>query len=108
MQLHTLIIHCCTPHHTPHPRCQYPHLRRVDYSWVAFEWASDIGLPQLTETLVANLVDGRVLNSLTKEDIKKYLHVSKKSEQLSFLSGVELLRMHDFNREVGLSRGERE
>ena len=46
-------------------------------------------------------VDGRVLNSLTKEDLKKHLRMIKKSEQLSFLSGVELLRMHDFNREVG-------
>ena len=35
-----------------------------------------------------------------KEDLKKYLKISKKVDQLSFLSGVELLRMHDFNREV--------
>ena len=46
-------------------------------------------------------VDGRVLNSLSKEDLKKHFRMVKKSEQLSFLSGVELLRMHEFNREVG-------
>lgn len=41
----------------------------------------------------------RVLESLTKEDLKKYLKL-KKIEQHSFLAGVELLRMHDYNREV--------
>ncbi len=49
---------------------------------------------------MANLVDGRVLNSLSKDDLKRLLKISRKSEQLSFLSGVELLRMHEFNREV--------
>lgn len=67
---------------------------------MAFEWAHDCGLAHLTEILSGHLVDGRVLNSLSKEDLKKYLKITKKVDQLSFLSGVELLRMHDFNREV--------
>ena len=41
----------------------------------------------------------RVLESLTKDDLKKYFKF-KKFEVMSFLSGVELLRMHDYNREV--------
>ena len=41
-----------------------------------------------------------MLESLTKDDLKKYFKMTKKLEQMSFLSGVELLRMHDFNREV--------
>ena len=48
------------------------------------------------------MIDGRVLNSLTKDDLKKHLKITKKVDQMSFLSGVELLRMHDFNREVCL------
>jgi len=67
---------------------------------VAFEWANDCGLPHLTEVLANNLVDGRVLNSLSREDLKKYLKIVKKLDQLSFLCGVELLRMHEFNREA--------
>ncbi len=89
------------------PRSQYPHAGRIDHSWVAFEWAHDCGLAQLTEILTSNLVDGRVLNSLSKEDLKKYLKITKKADQLSFLSGVELLRMHDFNREVRKSVSKR-
>ena len=46
------------------------------------------------------MVDGLVLNSLTKDDIRKLLKVTKKIDVLSFLSGVELLRMHDFNRDA--------
>ena len=41
-----------------------------------------------------------MLDSLTKDDLKKYFKMSKKLEQMSFLSGVELLRMHEYNREV--------
>ena len=41
-----------------------------------------------------------MLDSLTKDDLKKHLKMSKKLEQMSFLSGVELLRMHEYNREV--------
>ena len=70
---------------------------------MAFEWANDCGLPHLTEVLANNLVDGRVLNSLSREDLKKYLKIGKKLDLLSFLCGVELLRMHEFNREVGVA-----
>lgn len=85
--------------HSPQS-CQFPEAGKIDHSWVAFEWASDCGLGHLTETLVCNLVDGRLLNSLSRDDLKRYLKVTKKLDQLSFLAGVELLRMHDFNRQA--------
>ena len=40
---------------------------------------------------------------MSKEDIRKYLKINKKTDQLSFLSAVELLRMHEFNREVNIT-----
>ena len=46
------------------------------------------------------MVDGRVLNSLCKDDLKRHLKITKKLDQLSFTAAVELLRMHEFNREV--------
>ncbi len=67
---------------------------------MALEWAHDCGLAHLTEVLTANLVDGRLLNTLSKEEIRKYLKITRKVDQLSFFSAVELLRMHDFNRQV--------
>ena len=50
------------------------------------------------ETLTVNLVDGMVLNSLSKDDVRRLLKVTKKIDQLSFLTGVELLKMHEFDR----------
>ncbi len=83
-----------------HNSCQYPHAGKIEHSWVAFEWAHDCGLAHLTEVLTAGLVDGRLLNTLNKEDIRKHLKITKKTDQMSFLSAVELLRMHEFNRQV--------
>lgn len=84
--------------------CKFPQAGALHHIWVAKTWAVDIGLPQLADTLLINLVDGRVLNSLTKEDLRKYLKINRKIEQLSFLSGVELLRMHEFNKEAVLEQ----
>lgn len=72
---------------------------KIDSGWLAEIWVTDIGLPQLADTMATHLVDGRVLESLTKDDLKKYFKL-KKMEQMSFLAGVELLRMHDYNREA--------
>ena len=63
-------------------------------------------MQHLSETLLANMVDGRVLNSLCKDDLKRHLKITKKLDQLSFTAAVELLRMHEFNREVSGGEGE--
>lgn len=78
----------------------FPLAGKIDSSWISCEWVADVGLPHLSNLLNAHLVDGRVLNSLRKEDLKKHFKMTKKLEQLSFLSAVELLRMHEYNREV--------
>ena len=62
---------------------KYPHAGALHHIWVAKTWATDIGLPQLADTLLMNLVDGRVLNSLTKEDLRKYLKINRKIEQVN-------------------------
>lgn len=75
---------------------------KVDSGWLAEVWIADIGLPHFSDAMATHLVDGRVLESLTKEDLKKYFKMTKKLEQMSFFTGVEMLRMHDYNREVSL------
>jgi len=62
---------------------KYPQAGTLHHIWVAKTWASDIGLPQLADTLLINLVDGRVLNSFSKDDLRKYLKVNRKIEQVS-------------------------
>jgi hypothetical protein len=80
--------------------CKYPHAGAVDHIWVSQSWCHELGLSQHSDTLFYNLVDGRVLESLTKEDIKKHLKIQKRVEQMSLLSGVELLRMHLYQRDI--------
>ena len=57
------------------PSNPYPEARNIDHNWVAYTWAVECGLPHLSGALYNGMVDGRVLNSLTKDDIKKYLKV---------------------------------
>ena len=45
-------------------------------------WCYELGLPQLSETLFVNLVDGRVLDLLTKDELKKYLRITTKVHQV--------------------------
>lgn len=82
------------------PGFPHPQAADINHNWVAYTWAIDCGLPHLSAALYNCMIDGKVLNSLTRDDLKKYFKVSKKVEQLSFLSGVELLRMHDYQREA--------
>jgi hypothetical protein len=60
-------------------------------------WLKDIGLTQLQSIFKLNLIDGRVLASLQRKDLEKYLGISKRNIQTSLLLGVDLLRRCDFD-----------
>ncbi|XP_065431475.1 kazrin isoform X2 [Chrysemys picta bellii] len=72
----------------------------LDHHWVAKAWLNDIGLSQYSQAFQNHLVDGRMLNSLMKRDLEKYLNVSKKFHQVSILLGIELLFQVNFSKEV--------
>ncbi|XP_030211203.1 kazrin-A isoform X2 [Gadus morhua] len=72
----------------------------LDHHWVAKAWLSDVGLPQYSQAFQGHLVDGRVLNSLTRRDLERYLNVSKKFHQVSLLLGIELLHGLGFDKEA--------
>ncbi|XP_038232648.1 kazrin isoform X5 [Dermochelys coriacea] len=72
----------------------------LDHHWVAKAWLNDIGLSQYSQGFQNHLVDGRMLNSLMKRDLEKYLNVSKKFHQVSILLGIELLFQVNFSKEV--------
>uniref|UniRef100_A0A3B4A9R3 SAM domain-containing protein n=1 Tax=Periophthalmus magnuspinnatus TaxID=409849 RepID=A0A3B4A9R3_9GOBI len=72
----------------------------MDHHWVAKAWLSDIGLPQYSQAFHTHLVDGRVLNSLTRHDLERHLHITKKSHQVSVLLGIELLHLLNFHKEA--------
>uniref|UniRef100_A0AAV2LXK2 SAM domain-containing protein n=1 Tax=Knipowitschia caucasica TaxID=637954 RepID=A0AAV2LXK2_KNICA len=72
----------------------------MDHHWVAKAWLSDVGLPQYSQAFHNHLVDGRVLNSLTRHDLERHLNISKKTHQVSVLLGVELLHLLNFDKEA--------
>ena len=72
----------------------------LDHHWVAQAWLNDMGLPQYSQFFHTHLVDGRLLSMLTRSDLEKHLHVSKKAHQNSLLLGIQLLHMLHFNKEV--------
>uniref|UniRef100_A0A3Q3MY77 Kazrin, periplakin interacting protein n=1 Tax=Mastacembelus armatus TaxID=205130 RepID=A0A3Q3MY77_9TELE len=76
----------------------------MDHHWVAKAWLSDVGLPQYSQAFHNHLVDGRMLNSLTRRDLERHLNITKKFHQVSLLLGIELLHMLSFDKEALQSR----
>ncbi|XP_064153937.1 kazrin-A isoform X3 [Anguilla rostrata] len=72
----------------------------MDHHWVAKAWLSDVGLPQYSQAFHNHLVDGRMLNSLTRRDLERFLNVTKKCHQISLLLGIELLHTLSFDKEA--------
>ncbi|XP_067447936.1 kazrin-A isoform X1 [Thunnus thynnus] len=72
----------------------------MDHHWVAKAWLSDVGLPQYSQAFHTHLVDGRMLNSLTRRDLERHLNVTKKFHQVSLLLGIELLHLLNFDKEA--------
>ncbi|XP_061832135.1 kazrin-A isoform X2 [Nerophis lumbriciformis] len=72
----------------------------MDHHWVAKAWLSDMGLPQYAQAFHTHLVDGRMLNSLSRHDLERHLNISKKSHQVSLLLGIELLRSLSFDKDA--------
>ena len=79
---------------------KYPKCGLVDHTWVAHRWIKDCGLPQYSQVFEEHLVDGRLLNALTKKDLEKHLGIHRKFHQMSILHAVQLLRHINFDKEV--------
>ena len=60
----------------------YPEISSVDHLWVSRMWIRDLGLSQYCSAFEAQMIDGRLLNVLTRKDMEKYLNVSKKFHQV--------------------------
>lgn len=74
----------------------------MDHHWVATSWLSDVGLPQYSQTFQTHLVDGRVLNSLSRRDLERFLNISDHNHQTSLLLAIQLLQIISFDKEVTL------
>ncbi|XP_064460949.1 kazrin-like isoform X2 [Ornithodoros turicata] len=80
--------------------CPYPKMCLVTHTWVAGEWLTSLGLPIYREQFAAQLVDGRVLDTLSRKDLERHLGVVRRAHQVSLLHGVQLLRALRFDRQA--------
>jgi hypothetical protein len=67
----------------------------LDTGWVC-GWLDEIGLPEYKNTFHQALIDGRVLNLLTMEELMT-LGVSSQLHYLSIKRGIQVLRQNMFN-----------
>ncbi|XP_053288891.1 kazrin-A [Pleuronectes platessa] len=72
----------------------------MDHHWVSTSWLSDVGLPQYSQTFQSNLVDGRVLNSLSRRDLERFLNIGDQFHQTSLLLAIQLLQILSFDKEA--------
>lgn len=70
--------------------------------WIAHRWIPDLGLSQHKSEFENNLVDGRILNILSKKEMEKHLGIHRKFHQASILHAIELLRRLNYDKEVSI------
>ncbi|XP_066296846.1 kazrin-like isoform X17 [Branchiostoma lanceolatum] len=86
-------------HRTPEAS-KYSKASQMDHRWVSRTWLTDLGLPQYRPAFESLLVDGRVLATLSRKDLEKYLSISRKFHQVSLLHGIDFLRRVKFDKEA--------
>ncbi|KAH8269492.1 hypothetical protein KR018_004343 [Drosophila ironensis] len=79
---------------------RYPLITQLGHTWVASEWLPDIGLPQYAEPFVQSLVDARMLDTLSKKELEKFLGVTRKFHQASIVHGIHVLRIVKYDRQT--------
>ncbi|XP_077998037.1 kazrin-like isoform X2 [Glandiceps talaboti] len=102
--LHRRKLRLAIEEHREDVECKYPKAGEMDHEWVARTWLNDLGLGQHSLVFEAQLVDGRVLNILSKKDLEKHVNVNRKFQQASLLHGIELLRRLNFDKEILMER----
>ncbi|XP_037918589.1 kazrin isoform X3 [Hermetia illucens] len=79
---------------------RYPTIGQLSHTWVASEWLPDIGLPQYAESFLHSLVDARMLDTLSKKELEKFLGVTRKFHQASIVHGIHVLRIVKYDRQT--------
>ncbi|KAH8300144.1 hypothetical protein KR044_010514 [Drosophila immigrans] len=79
---------------------RYPLITQLGHTWVASEWLPDIGLPQYAEPFLQSLVDARMLDTLSKKELEKFLGVTRKFHQASIVHGIHVLRIVKYDRQT--------
>ncbi|XP_062316579.1 kazrin, periplakin interacting protein b isoform X3 [Osmerus eperlanus] len=72
----------------------------MDHHWVSKSWLSDVGLSQYSQSFHSQLVDGRLLSTLSRRDLEKLLNITNQFHQTSLLMAIQLLQMLSFDKDA--------
>ncbi|XP_022244436.1 kazrin-like isoform X2 [Limulus polyphemus] len=105
--MHRRKLRLAIEEHRDSALCLNPKINLLSHMWVVDEWLPSLGLTAYSEAFNHQLVDGRMLDTLTKKDLEKHLNITRKFHQLSIMHAIHLLRIVKFDKQILTQRRSR-